>query len=769
MKRTFSSAAKVTGYVFDWFSSPARLRGQAALPTTLSLLATDNCNSKCVMCDIWKNKSENELSAVEFGKVLKDPLFREVRHIGISGGEPTLRKDLAEMVGEILGSLPKARSLSVTSHGFHTKRWKEALPAIKEHCEKHKVSLRINISIDGVGEMHNKIRGNRTAFKTATDTIDAVSAAGVDVQVQTTLTTPNAFSATRTLEWAKKRELDIVFRQGTSITRLYNTNSLNEVILSDDARSFLADFIESNQLERVTSSPARRLFYKDLAKRLVTGAPRKAPCIFQSEGLVLSAHGDMYHCSISEESIGNALTEAAHSQYFSARSAAIRSNLIRNVCPGCVHDQSGIWNPAVLIAHSMGRLNSMRKLSWAKQAVPVVAELAVKLLRARMRSRQPINLADRTIRKVVIIGAYGGEHVGDAAILGGVLRRLHDQYCVEHAVVASIRAHRTTRWVKTIQSPVQIEVCTYENSRVRERIDQADAIILAGGPLMDLPKLLNQHLGAVLYAKRLGKPFLVEGIGVGPFKNPITRATGRALLELADHIVVRSEGDFNSPSMAGLQASYAQDPAFDYLETRGKSLHLDYHEATSLNQLLKGTEDTKLLGVNLRPLWAKYAGKGYDMEKVTDQFLDQLADGIKTLNTRLGGKLTVVSFPMNPDQYGFSDLESAQMLEERLAGTVEHRIWDAEPGIDAVLALLRRLDVVLAMRFHACIFALSQNTPTVGIDYSLGPQGKVGKLLSEAGHQDRLAKMESVSSEWIANKVESILLPQVEPARANHP
>jgi molybdenum cofactor biosynthesis enzyme MoaA/polysaccharide pyruvyl transferase WcaK-like protein len=759
MKRTFSSAAKVSGYVLDWFSSPARLRGQAALPTTLSLLATDNCNSKCVMCDIWKNKSENELSAEEFGKVLKDPLFREVRHIGISGGEPTLRKDLAEMVGEILGSLPKARSLSVTSHGFHTKRWKEALPAIREHCERHEVALRINISIDGVGEVHNKIRGNRTAFKTATETIDAVSEAGVDVQVQTTLTAPNAFGATRTLEWARKRKLDIVFRQGTLITRLYNKDSMNDVELPEDARSFLADFIESKRLDEVTTSPARRLFYKELAKRLVTGAPRKAPCIFQGEGIVLSAHGDMFHCSISEESIGNALTESAHDQYFATKSVAIRANLLRNICPGCVHDQSGIWNPAVLIGHSIGRMKAMRRLIWVKQAVPVVAGLLRKLMRARMASGGSSAAKDQKIRRVVIIGAYGGEHVGDAAILGGVLRRLHERHGVEEAVVASIRAHRTTRWVKTIQSPVQIEVCSYEDSRVRKRIDEADAIVLAGGPLMDLPKLLNQHLGAVLYAKSIGKSFLVEGIGVGPFKNPLTRATGRALLELADQIVVRSEGDWKSPSLKGLQASYDKDPAFDYLETRDGELRLTFEEATSLNQLLKETDDRKVLGVNLRPLWAKYAGKGYDMEQVTEHFLDQLADGIKALNASLGGKLVVVSFPMNPDQYGFSDLESAQMLEERLGGEVEHRIWDAEPGIDAVLALLRRLDAVLAMRFHACIFSLSQGIPTFGIDYSLGPQGKVGKLLSEAGHQDRLAKMESMTSEWVDKKIAQVLTP----------
>ena len=46
------------------------------------------------MCFIWKRKRDSELSPEEFGKILKDPLFARVHHIGVTGGEPTLRQDL---------------------------------------------------------------------------------------------------------------------------------------------------------------------------------------------------------------------------------------------------------------------------------------------------------------------------------------------------------------------------------------------------------------------------------------------------------------------------------------------------------------------------------------------------------------------------------------------------------------------------------------------------------------------------------------------------
>lgn len=753
MKRPITSAAKVGRYIARWYTSPARRSGRAALPTTLSLLATDNCNSKCVMCDIWKTKAEGELTAEEFGAILRDPLFSKVEHVGISGGEPTLRKDLVGIVREVVEALPELISLSVTSHGFHTSRWKSMLKGIRDCCDRSGVQLRINVSLDGVNELHNEVRGMPKAFDTACGTIDEIRAQGVDVQIQTTVTSPNVFGVGRMLEWALERDHDIVFRQGTVITRLDNEESVNKVALSADERSFFADLLRSDRLLNRTTSPARKLFYLDLADRLITGRERHAPCIFQNEGLVLAANGDMFHCSISTEAFGNARRGDAIGQYYSERSESLRANLKSTVCPGCVHDQSGIWAPSVLIGNSLRKSAPVKRALWIMEAMPVAAGLIGRSLAARCHKPPAEAAAGAPLRKIVIIGAYGGEHVGDAAILGGVLRRLHERHGVAHAEVASIRPDRTRRWVATIHSSVEIGVFDYERNAVEDRLQDSDAIVLAGGPLMDLPKLLNNHLRSILHAKRLGKRFLVEGIGVGPFKNPLTRRAGRSILTLADAIVVRSESDRISPVSQGLSVLRDRDPAFDYLETRGESLKLEFSEALGLTRLFEGLDGRILVGVNLRPLWGKYARKGDDIDAIMSTFLDRLAEGLVELDRQTDGRLTVISFPMNPDQYGFSDLGSAQQLDEKIAGRVHHRVWECEPGIDAVLSLLRRLDCVLAMRFHACIFSLSQGVPTFGIDYSLGPQGKVGSLMKERGLSDKVVKMDALSADWMVRNM----------------
>ena len=63
---------------------------------------------------------------------------------------------------------------------------------------------------------------------------------------------------------------------------------------------------------------------------------------------------------------------------------------------------------------------------------------------------------------------------------------------------------------------------------------------------------------------------------------------------------------------------------------------------------------------------------------------------------------------MNAVQFGLSDLKSAYRIGRHMGDDVDYRVWEADASLDAVLALIRRLDIAITMRFHATIFALSQ-------------------------------------------------------------
>jgi len=65
-----------------------------AKPNTVTLTLTSKCNLRCIMCDHWKLKKQEELSLKEI-KILIDQIKEwDVKEIELSGGEPFMRKDL---------------------------------------------------------------------------------------------------------------------------------------------------------------------------------------------------------------------------------------------------------------------------------------------------------------------------------------------------------------------------------------------------------------------------------------------------------------------------------------------------------------------------------------------------------------------------------------------------------------------------------------------------------------------------------------------------
>jgi hypothetical protein len=203
--------------------------------------------------------------------------------------------------------------------------------------------------------------------------------------------------------------------------------------------------------------------------------------------------------------------------------------------------------------------------------------------------------------RVLLIGAYGGEHIGDAAILGGVLLRINRRYGTTEAVLMSQRPAHTRHLISMLETPFKVDVEAYEHSKIRERVPRVDAVVFAGGPLIDLPKQLVKHFYAVSLARRGNKPFIVEGIGPGPFPRWPSEWTARRIVRMADRISVRTSIDADARLLKGLTPEVGRDPAFDYLATRGPELsRLREPDRLCIDRLLRNTEGRLVIGVNLR-------------------------------------------------------------------------------------------------------------------------------------------------------------------------
>lgn len=121
------------------------------------------------MCDIWKIKSFPEIPPEEYLK-----LPATLRDVNISGGETFLRRDIADVIAAVKTAAPKAR-LVISTNGF--------MPAfIEQQMKKILVvdpTIGVAVSLDGVGDMHEKVRRIPEAYKKSTETIERLQALGM--------------------------------------------------------------------------------------------------------------------------------------------------------------------------------------------------------------------------------------------------------------------------------------------------------------------------------------------------------------------------------------------------------------------------------------------------------------------------------------------------------------------------------------------------------------------------------------------------------------
>lgn len=731
---------RVARYVMEW-----RTTDFDSHPVVLNLPVTDNCNARCVMCDVWKNPAESDFTPTELRHWICGNLLNDICHVGISGGEPTLRKDLTQIFRILCTELPRLRSISVTTHGFHPKRWLWMAPQLRDIAADQGVPFRVNVSVDGVGPVHEEVRRIPGGFVKVEETLGVLENAGIPIQLQCTVSRPNVYYVTETLEYALRKELEIIFRVATDIARLENLVSMPKVALSSDEKSFFADFLLSEKLMSATQNPARRLFYRDLANRLETGHPRRAPCSFQRRGVMISATGEVYQCSIAHESMGS-LREEDDFEWAGEDTISARKGFVKTTCSSCFHDQSGHWSPIALIAEVVRRSPVGPWLSRLSRLVSTL-QLGLKLKPNRTSSTSSSRKEENN-RRALLIGAYGGEHVGDAAILAGVCHRLWRREGVNDFTVLSFRPGRTGRWLRSVRMPdgCVARVISFEELSTD---DFGDLVCYAGGPLMDLP-LRNFRAWLIMrQAKKMGARITLEGVGIGPFRRRLGVASVKLLLRAANYMSVRTSIDYMSASGLGrIPDCVSDDPAEDYIHSGIWENSATQEELSDVQDIFsRSDQDNRFVAWNLRPLSWVYAEADTQLDLVQQAVRRHVAGAIRALPD-----FQHIFFPMNADQYGGSDLDEARRIRDEIQGDCV-RVLARELGVGAVLEFLSRADAVIAMRFHACVFGAALGRPIVAIDYGIGRDQKVTKFMRRIDQTDACCRVDLLTTEWLTNQI----------------
>ncbi len=138
-------------------------------PIYLVFFITNICNAKCRHCllgnTVPRSAKKEELTIDEIEKIARS--MDDLIFLLPTGGQPFLRKDIAEIV-KIFYKETNVRNVGIPTNGTMTERHIEFVKDVISSCPD--IDLGIDVSIDGIDEVHDDIRGIKGLFEQAVTT-----------------------------------------------------------------------------------------------------------------------------------------------------------------------------------------------------------------------------------------------------------------------------------------------------------------------------------------------------------------------------------------------------------------------------------------------------------------------------------------------------------------------------------------------------------------------------------------------------------------------
>lgn len=310
-----------------------------------TVIVTYRCNARCNMCNRYKcpSKPDEELS-LETIKKLPQMYFTN-----ITGGEPFIRTDLKDIVRELY---KKSERIVISTNGFFTDR-------IIDLCNEFP-NLGIRISIEGLEETNNKIRGLDDGFKKGYGTLQKLVEMGMkDVGFGMTVQDANTDDVVPLYNLSN--EMNMEFATATLHNSFYFVEAKN--IIKD--RPKVAKNFENLINELLKSNSPKKWFRAYFNHGLINymyGQERLLPCDMAFDTFFIDPYGDVMPCNGTKdkEVMGN-LNEQSWDELWNSKEAEAVRSKVRNCNRNCWMIGSAspamkkyIWKPALwVICHKV--------------------------------------------------------------------------------------------------------------------------------------------------------------------------------------------------------------------------------------------------------------------------------------------------------------------------------------------------------------------------------------------------------------------------------
>lgn len=264
------------------------------------------------MCFIWKNPTHPDY---EIDIPTLEKLPGGFDYVNITGGEPTLRRDLIDICRTLR---PKAKTLEISTNGLHGDKLE---PIVREFPD-----IKIRISVEGFEATNDRIRGERDGFKRKTETMERLLAAGgADLGFATTFQDENIEEVVDVYRMA--RDLDVEF----ATSALHNAFQFhkNDNYIYDRRR--VAKRVEGLITEMLKSWSVKNMFRAYMNLGLIAkilGQDRLHACTQGTDSVFIDPWGDVWACNVRNDLLMGSLHKESWQEIYDGETAeAVRAKV----------------------------------------------------------------------------------------------------------------------------------------------------------------------------------------------------------------------------------------------------------------------------------------------------------------------------------------------------------------------------------------------------------------------------------------------------------
>jgi radical SAM protein with 4Fe4S-binding SPASM domain len=271
-------------------------------PSRAVISVNDKCNSRCSFCKIWETENPLDLELA-----LIEKLPASLKNIDITGGEPLLNKNIEEIFNQFL---TKGCQVIVITNGLVNLSKFEKLWEVP--------NLGVRLSLDGIGERHDSLRGIPGNYQKVIQQIQYLKTTRCqDIGISSTFSETNIDQIDPLHSLSEQLNVQFgIMVVGNSQAYYHKSDNIIQ-----DARKLSTEIgnLIRKELRTFKIKKWGRSIYMSELIEFINGNIKALKCPAGETFFFMKPNGDIYLCNMRDILLGNLAEQSFEEIWFSER------------------------------------------------------------------------------------------------------------------------------------------------------------------------------------------------------------------------------------------------------------------------------------------------------------------------------------------------------------------------------------------------------------------------------------------------------------------